>query len=75
MYYSCGIVRSVYVNYFSAYDVIGHLVISRRWCYILCDNTCVGRLHVHTVVLQTVVVYSMSTRLVCTSSEVEQSSA
>ena len=48
MYYSCGIVRSVYVNYFSAYNVIGHLVISRRW-YILCD-ACVWLLHVNVVV-------------------------
>ena len=38
-YYSCGVVRSVYFRYFSAYNVIGHLVISRRW-YIFCD-TCV----------------------------------
>ena len=35
--YSCSVVRSVYFRYFSAYNFVGHLVISRRW-YIFCDT-------------------------------------
>jgi len=73
MYYSCSVVLSVYFRYISAYNVIGHVLISRRWWYTFCDM----RVWVITCehgISATVVVYSMSTRLVCTSSEVEQSS-